>query len=136
MDSGIIIRENFKGKIKYDYYAIHEELYNHLMAMGPKNKGKIFPYSGPDELDFFAHAQNGLKLMKHYTVHQLRKTFATRCINSGVDPYDLQKLLRHKSHSTTEKYNTEVDLKRIGNVVDAKVKFKQPVKPIDEIDGP
>lgn len=125
METRIMVFENFKGRVKYDYYPIHEELFQHLTNLGPKKKGKIFPYSGPDQVsNIFDSAQKGLEVRKHYTVHQLRKTFASRCVNSGMDPFVLMKLLRHKSITTTLKYYAEADLQRIGKVIDQKVKIK------------
>ena len=39
--------------------------------------------------------------IKHFCMHALRHTFATRCIERGVHPKALQKLLGHKLLSTT-----------------------------------
>jgi integrase len=36
--------------------------------------------------------------------HDLRHTFATRLVQSGVDLYKVQKLLRHKSPIMTQRY--------------------------------
>jgi integrase len=36
--------------------------------------------------------------------HDLRHTFATRLVQAGVDLYKVQKLLRHKSPTMTQRY--------------------------------
>ncbi len=36
--------------------------------------------------------------------HDLRHTFASRLAQAGVDPYTIQKLMGHKSFSTTQRY--------------------------------
>ena len=36
--------------------------------------------------------------------HDLRHTFASRLAQAGVDPYTVQKLMGHKSFSTTQRY--------------------------------
>ncbi len=48
------------------------------------------------------NAQNGLyEEFKHCYMHSLRHTFATRCIENGVQPKTLQKILGHSTLSTT-----------------------------------
>ncbi len=39
-----------------------------------------------------------------FRFHDLRHTFATRLVQSGVDIYKVQKLMRHKSHQMTQRY--------------------------------
>ncbi len=48
-----------------------------------------------------------------YTLHSIRKTFATSLVNNNVSIFDAMKLLRHKNVSTTMKYYTY--LNRLGN---------------------
>ncbi|RKI83904.1 site-specific integrase [bacterium 1xD42-87] len=48
------------------------------------------------------NAQNGLyEEFQHCYMHSLRHTFATRCIENGVQPKTLQKILGHSTLSTT-----------------------------------
>ncbi|HYA86539.1 MAG TPA: tyrosine-type recombinase/integrase, partial [Nitrospirota bacterium] len=42
--------------------------------------------------------------IKKCRFHDLRHTFATRLVQSGVDLYKVQKLLRHKSPIMTQRY--------------------------------
>lgn len=54
--------------------------------------------------DYLRHRLN--KVLKKYgfrkvTVHELRHTFATRCLESGIDMKTLQMLLGHADYSTT-----------------------------------
>jgi len=39
-----------------------------------------------------------------FRFHDLRHTFASRLAQAGVDPYTVQKLMGHKSFSTTQRY--------------------------------
>ena len=53
--------------------------------------------------------------------HDLRHTFATRLAQQGVDPYTIQRLMGHKTFTTTQRYahhNTE-SLRRGITVLDA-----------------
>ena len=55
------------------------------------------------------------KLDYPYTMHSIRKTFATDLVNGSVSVFDAMKLLRHRNITTTMKYYTFADLSRIGN---------------------
>jgi integrase len=39
-----------------------------------------------------------------FRFHELRHTFASRLAQAGTDPYTIQKLMGHKSFTTTQKY--------------------------------
>ncbi len=43
-------------------------------------------------------------LIDGFRFHDLRHTFATRLVQSGVDLYKLQKLLGHRDLKTTQRY--------------------------------
>lgn len=42
--------------------------------------------------------------LSHFTIHQLRHSFATRCIKNGMNPEILRKLLGHSHMNTTFQY--------------------------------
>lgn len=42
--------------------------------------------------------------IKNFHWHDLRHTFASRLAQAGVDPYTIQKLMGHKSFTTTQRY--------------------------------
>ena len=47
-----------------------------------------------------------------YSAHSLRHTCAVMLLNAGVDPYDVQKFMRHRSIDTTEIYLESIDEER------------------------
>ena len=54
--------------------------------------------------DYLRHRLNNVLdkyNLKKVTVHELRHTFATRCLESGIDMKTLQMLLGHADYSTT-----------------------------------
>jgi integrase len=66
----------------------------------------------PDKYVFTRQQKNGLHTIKSNTskvnTHMLRHTFATMCIEAGVQPVVLQKMLGHKSIKTTLDVYTSV----------------------------
>jgi integrase len=42
--------------------------------------------------------------IERFRFHDLRHTFATRLAQSGVDPYTIQRLMGHKTFSTSQRY--------------------------------
>lgn len=106
-----ILLNNKKAKREDEfplYYALKEFLHSFK-----KDKGKIFIYKSTENLRFWRRTMNKLKMK--YTLHTIRKTFATRLVNKNVSVFDAMKLLRHKNVGTTMKYYTYADLKRLGN---------------------
>ena len=80
-------------------------------------RGKIRSLS--TNLVFLSKAQTGLDArnllrgfykarkearLKDFRFHDLRHTFATRLVQAGVDIYKVQKLMRHKSPTMTQRY--------------------------------
>ena len=83
---------------------IHKELKSELL----KNRKKTGPCLTDKRRSFiyrrFADILEGLKDTQRFTLHDLRHTFASMMIKSGVDIYTLSKLLGHSSVQTTEIY--------------------------------
>lgn len=42
--------------------------------------------------------------IKHYTLHQIRKTRGTKLANSGIDCLFLQQFMRHENFANTQQY--------------------------------
>ncbi|MDZ7763241.1 MAG: tyrosine-type recombinase/integrase [Melioribacteraceae bacterium] len=102
-----------RGK-ESDSLPLYEELENFLTSEFPNIKGKIVPYKDRSSFKFFRRflEKEGYP---HYTLHELRKTFISRLVNSGkFSIFDIQKIARHKDIRTTQKSYIELDMKRIG----------------------
>ena len=66
----------------------------------------------PDKYVFTRFAKNGVRTVRSNTsrvnTHMLRHTFATMCIEAGMQPVVLQKMLGHRSIKTTLDVYTSV----------------------------
>ena len=84
------------NEIKDSIPASNNDLFNELVF---KTKvGKIVdPRDLNKRLSFITNALN----MHHVSMHDFRHTFATRCVEKGVKPKSLQKLMGHSSLITT-----------------------------------
>ena len=102
---------NQKGK-RVDLFPLYPKV-EKLMKSLERNGDKVFAFKDKDSLRFWRKEMN--KLGYPYTLHSIRKTFATDLINGNVSVFDAMKLLRHRNITTTMKYYTFADLSRIGN---------------------
>jgi len=70
----------------------------------------VFPHPGEQKVNFhtlrWAFDEKALKKVKirNFRFHDLRHTFASRLAQQGVDPYTIQKLMGHKTFTTTQRY--------------------------------
>jgi integrase len=75
-------------------------------------KREDFPFSHPGRQKVNFHAlrwafEKALRKAKieDFRFHDLRHTFASRLAQQGVDPYTIQKLMGHKTFTTTARYS-------------------------------
>lgn len=78
---------------------------------------------------------------RHIRVHDLRHTFATRCLQAGMSLRVLQVILEHASIEMTEKYTHLVDdldieeMEKLQNLYDSKLKTFYDEKEVCEMCG-
>jgi len=118
----LIYIKNTKGR-REDSFPLYNELREFLLNNWNRSerKGKVVKYKRVDSLKFFQRVLKRNNL-KHYTIHEIRKTFLSRLANSGMSLFDLQKISRHKNLKTTEKYYLAAEYERIGEQVNSVIK--------------
>lgn len=83
------------------YVPIFDDLYNMLIDM-PVTNGKLFHY----KRDFVTHKFKDF--CKNHKLHDLRHTFATKCMESGISINVVQLWLGHTRLDTTARIYTHV----------------------------
>lgn len=111
LDRRIIYVNNTKEN-RIDKFPIYTQLYN-LLSQIVISKGNLFNYS-PNGLKFWNRMLGRLELTSLYSIHDIRRSFATRMAGKLM-PYELNKLMRHKSMQTTLKFYADMDLDDIAN---------------------
>jgi integrase len=125
----IIHVTNSKGK-RTDEFPLYRDLREFLLEEWSEEErtGKVLKYEKHYSLRFFEKflEKNGYK---HYTLHELRKSFLTRLANAGVSLFDLQVIARHKDVKTTQKYYLQAELGRIGNKISGVISITNNITP-------
>ena len=112
----IILIKNEKGK-RVDEFPMYTQLYEFLIkSFGIKDSGRLFEYKSRSSLKFFGKFLKR-NYIKHYSFHDIRKTFLTNLVNRKISLYDLQIIARHRDVRTTKRYYLVADLQRIGNEI-------------------
>ena len=114
----IMIIRNSKAK-RNDRFPLYGELREFLIKEFPERSGNLFDYSSRHSMKFF---KKFLKAEGYpsYNFHNLRKTFISKLVNSGLSVYDVMKLARHKNIQTTLKHYTSAELIRMGEEISHK----------------
>lgn len=79
-----------------------------------QDSGKVLGYKNENG---FRHINDRLQKIigRQYTIYDLRRTFCTNLLLSGVDIKSVQKIMRHKDPNTTLRHYAYVELLRAGN---------------------
>ncbi|KKK85427.1 hypothetical protein LCGC14_2773400 [marine sediment metagenome] len=104
----LIFVNNTKGN-RIDKFPIDDALFNFIQTI-KISKGRVVAYS-VNGLRFWNRAIKRMGLT-HYSLHDIRRLYATRMAHR-LQPYELNKLLRHKDMNTTLKHYADVELDKI-----------------------
>ncbi len=122
---------NFKGSRngnkRIDSLPLFKSLRDHLESFKPTNcspEDRIFLYTNKS-LSFYYRVQNSLFNERRYSIHQLRKTFITKLVNSPLaeDLNLVRELARHSKIGTTLQYYSETKKERMRKELNLKVDF-------------
>jgi len=124
----VMYATNLKAKRKF-IFPLHKELLDLLKEMKPKNSGRVFDmYAEGDSPKFWQRDIEKLierKIIgRPYTLHDIRKTFASWMANKGIDRNIVKDLLDHSSISVTSEFYVQSEMKQFRKEIE-KVKFKK-----------
>jgi len=115
-DRGVIDMTNQKKGREF-YFPITNEVKKILKEIGIKKKGSVFGYSYHG-VKFYWRVQKRLNLSRHYTMHELRKTFISYMLERGIrieevakmiDSRDLQTLYNHYAYTSAKTMGKRID---------------------------
>jgi integrase len=111
---GLIYINNTKEH-RIDIFPMYNELQTFLLSLHNTNQiGKCFSYTNR-QCRFWNRCIKALKLEQYgYTLHTIRKTFATNYANKLM-PIELMQLLRHRDIKTTMKYYVNLEVIKLGD---------------------
>ena len=115
------IKEHLQGIIKqdigrYHHFTTYTALRSFWQRIVYKLNMKPTKRSKNDKLN------KKYKIKKIYTLHQLRKTRGTDLAERSVNPFFLQKFMRHTSIRTTEQYYININLDKARIAINEKLK--------------
>ncbi|MBX2977633.1 MAG: tyrosine-type recombinase/integrase, partial [Ignavibacteriaceae bacterium] len=135
-----IIASNVK-KDRNFFFPLLDDLKKLLNEIGPQKEGKVFNYS-KNGLRFFLRLQrtllgdeNGPKITKSYTLHQLRKTFITKLLEHGIPIHTVKALADHSNISTTINYYASINVKKMKEELDTRGIFRDNFRDNKRVGG-
>lgn len=113
-ETGLMQAYNKKANRPF-YFPIYPELKKLVKDMHKtKIDNSLFHLAGNDSTKFWNRGLKVLikekKILKHYKLHSLRKTFSTRLARKKIDRHIVKSLLDHSSVSTTSDFYTLIDM--------------------------
>lgn len=101
-------------------FPLTRELKKLFQEMGTKLGGNVFGYKSRFGLIFWRRMYDDkeFKVKRKYTLHQLRKTFYSEMVNSGISLDDLGKVTNTDTR-TLKKHYAKLDLQRIQKQLEA-----------------
>jgi len=125
-ENGFIIAKNVKRDRDF-FFPITDDVLWLLKEIGLQKEGKVFDYK-IESLKSYGKLLKRMEIKgvisKHYTLHQLRKTFITKLLENGLAIHKVRALADHKDISTTLKYYAAVNVKKMGNEMNGKGIFR------------
>jgi site-specific recombinase XerD len=131
IDSDAMVIRVYQGKGRKDRHTLlgkralgvlkaYWEIYRPKDWLFPSPRDPKQPVNSSSVGRVFAKTAKAAGITKHATVHTLRHSFATHLLESGADLYYIQRLLGHRSASTTAIYLhvSRRDLAKITSPVD------------------
>ncbi|MBI5728048.1 MAG: tyrosine-type recombinase/integrase [Ignavibacteriales bacterium] len=106
-----ILVQNQKAK-RPDIIPIPSDLELHLQTIVIPSAGLIFPQYSIDAIKSAWRRSFKRIGSPFYNIHLLRKTRGTILAENGVNPFFLQKFMRHTSIKTTEQYYLNVNINK------------------------
>jgi len=112
------------GEIERYVFAVQVELLKSsksetiILVPQKQNYKRLLPILPIDKISKISTNKNSIRdrikrWELNFSAHDCRTTFITRCLNKGVQPHEVQKVVGHKNVETTLRYwriNTEQDL--------------------------
>ncbi len=133
MERKVMQVKNVKSD-RFFVFPIFEDLENLLKEIGVQSAGKVFTYDKTDCLHFFARVVKKLtdekefpdkkdRLSRHYSLYNLRDTFASNLANSDTEMSVVQELMNHTNINITRRHYVEIKSDFLRGKLEKSVEF-------------
>ena len=120
---GFITFRNIKVNEQPFTYPLTQEIRSQLKEMKPQLGGKIFEYKNIEGIkSFWYRALDKLEIPGKYTLHQLRKTYFSIRVNSGMSLDDLSRITNTDAR-TLKKHYAKFNRERLKAELEESEKF-------------